>query len=727
MVLFMNKFSDMEEIIKHINDTNASYRSINAGDAKNTDLFLDNEHYELFKDSGEQITVRFFKENLMQSVLFISSILPRKYDNSSIHEIINFSKSFVFDQLALLDALFKENGNDVNSITQIWNARKDVPQKNGKIDSRFYFNGLLKDVEYVDSLGKKRKTKFTIRNYFAGGYSEFHIKKAIDGVFEVRIENTTTPYDDGKEDDRFEEVSNSKLNIYPLQVIYYGAPGTGKSHKIEEYTNDANRIRTTFHPDSDYSTFVGAYKPTMEVHEEKLYTKGELISKLTELKEHGVTYSPQKFGAKYWFSLKQLNIADKKEILMACGMSDNYTVEFEKGIAVGEEYLAKSNDSRIVYKYVPQAFLKAYVNAWKLINKGETLPYYLIIEEINRGNCAQIVGDLFQLLDRGDNGESKYTISPDDDIKRFLAEEFKESVNLPIKIKNGEEMRLPANLYIWATMNTSDQSLFPIDSAFKRRWDWEYMPIEKGNKDFVIEIGDSKYDWWNFIETINGKIDEITGSEDKKLGYWFAKPAGDNIVISCNQFVSKVLFYLWNDVYKDYTDDNRSIFRINDGISTKKVAFTEFFGSQREFKLHAFMKANGIFPISGTEFQDDITEDTNTDVDGSVIHKKLVSITIDGEKMTLEGKTHFRLYLEALKKIGIDKVGSIIEGSKYKRQSCPLASKEQYDAISSSSKYEYIKQGDYYFVKGASDDTLINVLELIKSSLQINMFVEYVK
>ena len=333
-------------------------------------------------------------------------------------------------------------------------------------------------------------------------------------------------------------LANKKLGSRSLQQIYYGAPGTGKSNKIEEYTNDSNRIRTTFHPDSDYSTFVGAYKPTME--------------------ETGVT------------------VAGKKE-------------------------------TRIAYKYVPQAFLKAYVNAWNLIEKGADSPYYLVIEEINRGNCAQIFGDLFQLLDRGDNGESKYAICPDDDIKRFLAEEFKNATNIPETIKKGEEMRLPSNLYIWATMNTSDQSLFPIDSAFKRRWDWEYMPIEKGNKEFVIEIGANKYDWWKFISIINSKIDEITGSEDKKLGYWFAKPVGDGTIISCNQFVSKVLFYLWNDVYRDYADDNRSIFRIQDGNNTKKVAFTEFFGSERDTKLYAFMKANGIEPEK--------TPVENTDVD----------------------------------------------------------------------------------------------------------------
>ena len=335
-----------------------------------------------------------------------------------------------------------------------------------------------------------------------------------------------------------EKNSNDDKKIFPLQQIFYGAPGTGKSNKIEEYTNDSNRIRTTFHPDSDYSTFVGAYKPTME--------------------ETGVT------------------VAGKKE-------------------------------TRIAYKYVPQAFLKAYVNAWNLIEMGADSPYYLVIEEINRGNCAQIFGDLFQLLDRGDNGESKYAICPDDDIKRFLAEEFKNATNIPETIKKGEEMRLPSNLYIWATMNTSDQSLFPIDSAFKRRWDWEYMPIEKGNKELVIEIGANKYDWWKFISIINSKIDEITGCEDKKLGYWFAKPVGDGTIISCNQFVSKVLFYLWNDVYKDYADDNRSIFRIQDGNNTKKVAFTEFFGSERDTKLYAFMKANGIEPEKSSV--------ENTDVD----------------------------------------------------------------------------------------------------------------
>lgn len=215
-------------------------------------------------------------------------------------------------------------------------------------------------------------------------------------------------------------------NIDSRQRIYYGAPGTGKSYKIKGIL-DSNNVpkdnvfRTTFHPDSDYSTFVGAYKPTMRKHMDKIYTKEELISKLTEMKNGGVTYSPQKFGAKYWRSLKLLNLADKKDILQACGMSDNYTVEFDKGIAVGEEYLAGSEESRIIYSFVPQTFLNAYIRAYQTDNN-----VYLIIEEINRGNCAQIFGDLFQLLDRDANGKSEYTIKADADLRTFLEEKLGE-------------------------------------------------------------------------------------------------------------------------------------------------------------------------------------------------------------------------------------------------------------------------------------------------------------
>ena len=239
----------MEEIVKHINDTNASYRTPNAGNAKNTDLFLDNEHYELFRDEGEQITVRFNKENLQKAILFIASILPRKYDNSAIHRIEQFSSTFVFDQLALLDAFFTIDGINVDSRTQTWNPRKDVMKKNGEIDNRFYFNGLLEDVSYINNKGEHTNAKFTIRNYLAGGYSDLHIKKTDNGIFDVWVTNTFEYKDDGKES-RYEEVDNTHIPYSPQQSLYKqfvtaikskpflllaGISGTGKSRIVREF------------------------------------------------------------------------------------------------------------------------------------------------------------------------------------------------------------------------------------------------------------------------------------------------------------------------------------------------------------------------------------------------------------------------------------------------------------------------------------------------------------
>ena len=503
----------MEEIVKHINDTNASYRTLGAGDAKNTDLFLDNEHYELFRDCGEKITVRFNKKNLAQSILFISSILPRKFDQSAIHKTIHFSNEFVYDQLALLDALFTKDGVKVDTITQDWNARKDIPKKNGEIDRRFYFNGLLKDVTFTDHNGKLQQDKFTVRNYLAGGYSELHIKKAIDGFFDVLVENVTTPYNDGKEDEYEDLGKIIESENLSLQQIFYGAPGTGKSYTINKDTEGEDVIRTTFHPDTDYSTFVGAYKPT----------------------------------------------TIEEEVMTVIGT---------KAVPVENADGSHRKESKIVYEFVQQAFLQAYVAAWKKYaeaNGEDPRKQFLVIEEINRGNCAQIFGDLFQLLDRNAQGFSDYPITADADMKRQLKKVFAglslaeaDSINAMYKgrdvcreVLEGDILLLPGNLYIWATMNTSDQSLFPIDSAFKRRWDWTYRPISDAKEEWKIKANGNLYDWWTFLEKINDKVGSLTNSEDKKLGYFFCKADSENI-ISADTFVGKVIFYLWNDVFKDY-------------------------------------------------------------------------------------------------------------------------------------------------------------------------------
>lgn len=302
----------------------------------------------------------------------------------------------------------------------------------------------------------------------------------------------------------------------PLQQIFYGAPGTGKSHRIKKLTKGCEQvIRTTFHPDSDYSTFVGCYKPIM-----------------------------------------------KK-------VPQTYVVEGKEKPVVDIATSQQSQKDEIVYDYTPQAFVQAYTKAWT--NPGK--PVILVIEEINRGNCAQIFGDIFQLLDRGDDGVSDYEIKPDNALEVYLKGYFAGKDDVPEDIRNGEIMKLPANLFIWATMNTSDQSLFPIDSAFKRRWEWKYLPINNHkDKNYKIEIGSTKYDWWGFLSKINQVIGDTTSSEDKKLGYFFAK-ADTNGIVTAEQFVGKVLFYLWNDVFKNYGFDNQ----IFDKGDKKKFDFSEFF------------------------------------------------------------------------------------------------------------------------------------------------------
>ena len=537
----------MEEVIKHINDTNASYRSPNAGDAKNTDLFLDNDHYDYFKESGDKVVVRFQKENLSKAILFIASILPRKYDNSAMHKSVSYSSKFVYEQLSQLDGYFMENGIAVESKTQIWNARKDVPQKNGKIDNRFYFNGLLEDFTYIDSDGNSQKAKFTLRNYLAGGYSDVHFKKANDGIFDVTVTNVQEVYYDDKENG-LEEIDYKPSLDKPLQQIYFGAPGTGKSHEIKDQIKKHKSFRITFHPDTDYSSFVGAYKPT-SVEVPMLTTLGEKAIPVKDMEGNPLT------------------------------------------------------ENKIIYTYVKQAFLNAYIEAWKERENENPQPVFLVIEEINRGNCAQIFGDIFQLLDRNDAGFSDYAIVPDTDLSRHVKKDLeklviadREKINaiyeeceadMVDKVLKGEVLLLPNNLYIWATMNTSDQSLFPIDSAFKRRWDWKYIKIADAQKNWQIKVGTKNYDWWQFVQAINYFVFDATQSEDKNLGYFFAK--AKNGIISAETFVSKVMFYLYTDVFKDYSFSG-DIFK---GTNGEEMTFQSFYnadGSANEAQIACFIE-----------------------------------------------------------------------------------------------------------------------------------------
>ncbi len=240
------------------------------------------------------------------------------------------------------------------------------------------------------------------------------------------------------------------------------------------------------------------------------------------------------------------------------------------------------NDKKIVYEFVPQAFTDAYVAAWNDLEH----PYYLIIEEINRGNCAQIFGDLFQLLDRDKNGYSEYPIKADHDLKDYLVEHLPEDSE---GIKDGK-LCLPPNLSIIASMNTSDQSLFPMDSAFKRRWSWEYVPIDYENAEsgkFEITIGDESYNWHKFLKAVNEKIKNVTSSEDKQMGNFFIKSSIDE-----KEFCDKVLFYLWSEIGKDNYNTKDAIFKYyEEEDKQKEFSFNELYDlSKRTEILKGFIR-----------------------------------------------------------------------------------------------------------------------------------------
>lgn len=614
--------------------------------------------------------------------------------------------------------------------------------------------------------------------YFSGGINAW--KNLRDGkyIFPPFLKNNI-------------ELEHSSEDL-PLQKITYGAPGTGKSHGTNEVVRKfKDTVRTTFHPDSDYSTFVGSYKPTT-TKEPVLGLNGTTTVQLTDpstrkpLETTKIVYKfiKQAFLKAYILAWKKMcnkgtittstvtvrtpitfefgnAKCDQVEIVVEgkdtkvkyCKVdyrqdlksdvqskwetlweNDEFTIpvgqqsgasleqaicqkihtelaekqepkksDFEQGwtllmeaLKQGEEVTAEKVDGNqsyilsydktkeclivtttanskkntleknfndktyrkdkdgkptsaegcindILKGYDDSDFNEAWnkfeedvKNGGKLTTTTVTTPtdirQFLVIEEINRGNCAQIFGDLFQLLDRK-NGFSEYPIEADEDLAKCIKEEleglsFDKNVidyinqlfvddemnpqtfdldGRPVyaleAIQNGKILVLPSNLHIWATMNTSDQSLFPIDSAFKRRWDWEYKPIIKpADKNWKIQVGPG-YEWWTFLEEVNKIINELTSSEDKKLGYFFAKAkkVGDKDVVDIDTMVNKVFFYLWNDVFKDYDLGHLQSFpKIKEDTSKtdskeRPYSFGDFFdkvkGEINKKAVEDFMKA----------------------------------------------------------------------------------------------------------------------------------------
>ncbi len=224
---------------------------------------------------------------------------------------------------------------------------------------------------------------------------------------------------------------------------------------------------------------------------------------------------------------------------------------------------------------------------------GSTDHVFLVIEEINRGDCAAIFGDAFQLLDRDDAGRSEFGMTPKPELLNYFS-----SKGVRYDIAADGKLYLPPNLSLLATMNTSDQSLYPMDSAFKRRWQWVACPIEfeqlltytEGIRPFVDD-GKMQWDWIRLVELMNKNIvrDRM---EDKQLGPWFIKPARNGL-IPWDAFLNKCLFYLWHDVFKDEQLSDLSPFK-TDGPDV----FGEVQANIRDNGLAAGFKSAVLFPVA---------------------------------------------------------------------------------------------------------------------------------
>ena len=403
------------------------------------------------------------------------------------------------------------------------------------------------------------------------------------------------------------------------QVIYYGCPGSGKSHEVRNKTNTFNDEGFAGLSSIERQQAYQKYLDDKHGHKKTYKGGGTNIYALTHPKLMGYISSCTEYEINSLFEIS--NEGDFNAIMEAlkgCEAYQNDSItkgsgcHWETGLKSYGEFLKDQNhnterrkdavfrttfhpdtdyaafvgcykpgmnDGVIEYSFTPQVFTNAYIAAWENTKKS----VYLVIEEINRGNCAQIFGDLFQLLDRK-SGVSEYPVKADKDLADYLRRTLGEDHE---GIKNSE-LKLPSNLIIWATMNTSDQSLFPMDSAFKRRWDWEYVPIEYGQKksnkkindsyNFIIKIGGNKYKWIKFLRKVNDKIYDTTLSEDKQMGNYFIKGDVDEL-----QFVNKVMFYLWNEVCKEEYKTQRNFFRkgkAKDNEECQEFKFVDLFTAE---------------------------------------------------------------------------------------------------------------------------------------------------
>ncbi|MGV2874850.1 AAA family ATPase [Macrococcus capreoli] len=419
---------------------------------------------------------KLFPHDINKQISITKKIQNDFFGNAEVFEVIGM-RSGKNGKITILSATDPRFGGDIKKIlSEEGNFSEEdiiIFTKNGS--SKYYIELITKDSD-----------SYNIFNSF----------------FNNNERHSLLFFDEENEQDNEDENKNRVLK--GKQRIFFGAPGTGKSYKLNCEAKDDfkhNYDRVTFHPNYSYGNFVGSFKPFPKIK----YTASNEI----KTDEDG-------------------NIIET-----------------------------------ITYDFIPGILIKVLERSYRNVHND----YLLIIEEINRANVSAVFGDLFQLLDRDNNGESEYYISTSKELQSYLKREHTKEPFDPSVVKklgeNFEKLYFPSNLFIWATMNSADQGVMPLDTAFKRRWDFEYLGINETAdenrelfENYFMKINSTeKVKWDTFRRNINERLSKLNIPEDKLLGPYFISKSvleSDDIQNVTNVIKNKVLMYLYDDAAKAY-------------------------------------------------------------------------------------------------------------------------------------------------------------------------------
>lgn len=527
---------------------------------------------EKFFKFNDGYSCRFDKENLLEY----------------LHEV---KMEYVFQSLN------KYKNASLNTWTELYATIKNMSDTEMKINITKYTDASRVYVRADEEIFSKIFRKITVPKLTDVEFVRNDDEKEFVILLHVNYEYTNGESDETTIVDQISYVTGLESS-FPRNRILFGAPGTGKSFTInrdrkellgEENEDDYERV--TFHPDYSYANFVGTYKPVMVENSYDLFsetTDKDVLSVLTD--------EAKSAQEKYDLLYDRFKDGDLTRLPLLLGLytDDNFKTRKKDGSYTADDNIAERNHGRAIrpyvniskayspkkdisYEYVPGPFMRVYVKALKNSRTNNIKPFVLIIEEINRANVAAVFGDIFQLLDRGDDFVSEYPIQATEDIKKYLAKE------LGGKLDDYNKIKIPDNMFIWATMNSADQGVFPMDTAFKRRWDFTYLGIDDNDEElqgkyvYLSDDKSQKVEWNKLRKAINNFLAKEKINEDKQLGPYFISRSiivpkdGDEIDRDkfINTFKNKVIMYLFEDAAK------QKRLRLFEGCSQNSSRYSE--------------------------------------------------------------------------------------------------------------------------------------------------------